>query len=109
MRDLALDSGGVFFDNNNDLEAGFQNAADLPEAYYLLAFSPQNLKFDGAFHPLQVKLVSPKGLSVQARHGYYAPKKPSDPTAQEKQEIQEAVFSQVRPTNFPLTSIPSFS
>ena len=47
-----------------------------PKPIYLLAFSPQNLKLDGAFHPIQVKLVAPKGLAVQARRGYYAPKKP---------------------------------
>ena len=70
MQALALDTGGVFFNNNNDLEAGFRKAAGLPEAYYLLAFSPQNLKLDGTFHPIQVKLVALKGLAVQARRGY---------------------------------------
>ena len=102
MQSLALDTGGIFFNNNNDLEAGFRKAAGLPEAYYLLAFSPQNLKLDGAFHPLQVKLVSLKGLSVQARRGYYAPKKPNDPTVQEKEEIQEAVFSQDETHELPI-------
>jgi VWFA-related protein len=91
---LALDTGGVFINNSNDLEGGFRKAADLPEAFYILAFSPQNLKLDGAYHPIQVKLVSAKGLSVQARHGYYAPKKSAEPGAQEKEEIQQAVFSQ---------------
>jgi VWFA-related protein len=99
---LALDTGGVFINNNNDLAAGFRRAADLPEAYYLLAFSPQNLKPDGAFHPLQVKLVSARGFSLQARHGYYAPKKSSDPNTQEKEEIQEAVFSQDETHDLPV-------
>jgi VWFA-related protein len=94
MESLAVDTGGIFFHNSNDLEAGFRKAASLPEAYYVLAFSPQNLKLDGAFHPLQVKLALPRGLSVQARRGYYAPRKPNDPTVQEKEELQEAVFSQ---------------
>ena len=94
MRDLALDTGGIFFDNNNDLNAAFQKTAGVPETYYVLAFSPQNLKLDGSFHPLQVKLASAKGLAVQARRGYYAPKRPIDPTAQEKEDIQEAVYSQ---------------
>ncbi len=94
MQFLALDTGGVFFNNSNDLEAGFRQAASPPKVFYLLAFSPQNLKLDGAFHPLQVKLVSARGLSVQARRGYYAPRKSNDPSAQEKEEIQEAVFSQ---------------
>jgi hypothetical protein len=102
MRALAYDTGGIFFENSNDLDAGFQKTAGVPEAFYVLAFSPQNLKLDGTFHPLQVKLVSPKGLAVQARRGYYAPKKPDDPTAQEKEEIQEAVFSQDETHELPI-------
>jgi VWFA-related protein len=102
MQSLALDTGGIFFNNNNDLEAGFRKAAGLPDAFYLLAFSPQNLKLDGNFHPLQVKLVALKGLSVQARRGYYAPKKPNDPTVQEKEEIQEAVYSQDETHELPI-------
>jgi VWFA-related protein len=102
MQSLALDTGGIFFNNSNDLEAGFRKTAGLPEAYYLLAFSPQNLKIDGNFHPIQVKLVSLKGLSVQARRGYYAPKKPNDPTMQEKEEIREAVYSQDETHELPI-------
>ncbi len=102
MRTLALDTGGIFFENSNDLEAGFRKTAGVPETFYILAFSPQNLKVDGAFHPLQVKLVSHNGLAVQARRGYYAPKKLTDPTAQEKEDIQEAVFSQDETHELPI-------
>jgi hypothetical protein len=102
MNSLSLDTGGIFFANSNDLDAGFRKTAAVPEAFYLLAFSPQNLKLDGAFHPLQVKLVSPNGLAVQARRGYFAPKKPNDPAAQEKEEIQEAVFSQDETQELPI-------
>jgi VWFA-related protein len=102
IQTLALDTGGIFFNNSNDLEAGFHNAAAVPETFYLLAFSPQNLKLDGNFHPIQVKLVSAKGLSVQARRGYYAPKKPTDPGAREKEEIQEAAFSPGETRTFPI-------
>ena len=93
MAGLAQGSGGIFFENSNDLEAGFRRAAALPDAYYILAFSPQDLKHDGAFHPIKVKLVSQPGLTLQARKGYYAPRKAEDPAAREKEELQEAVFS----------------
>jgi VWFA-related protein len=102
MQSLALDTGGIFFNNSNDLEAGFRKTAGLPEAFYILAFSPQNLKLDGNFHPIQVKLVARKGFSVQARKGYYAPRKPTDPTAQEKEELQEAIFSQDETRELPV-------
>ncbi len=102
MHDLALDTGGVFFNNDNDLEAGLRKTAAVPDAYYLLAFSPQNLKLDGAFHPITVKLIPSRGLSVQARRGYYAPKKPADPAVQEKEEIREAVYSQDETHELPI-------
>jgi len=102
IQELALNTGGIFFNNNNDLDSGFRKVAGLPEAFYLLAFSPQNLKLDGSFHQLRVKLVSAKGLQVQARRGYYAPRKPNDPTVQEKEEIQQAVFSQDETHELPI-------
>ena len=94
MHDLAISTGGAFFENSNDLEAGFRKVTGAPESYYVLTFSPQNLKLDGGFHPLKVSLASPRGLSVQARKGYFAPRPSPDPTIREKAEIQEALFSQ---------------
>jgi hypothetical protein len=102
MAALAQDTGGVFFQNSNDLEAGFRRAAALPDPYYVLAFSPQNLRLDGAFHPIKVKLVSQPGLTLQARRGYYAPRKADDPTVREKEEIEEAVFSQDEMQELPI-------
>ncbi len=102
MEALAQDTGGIFFQNSNDLEAGFRRAAALPDAYYVLAYSPQNLKLDGAFHTIKVKLASQPGLTLQARRGYYAPRKADDPTVREKQEIEEAVFSQDERRELPI-------
>jgi VWFA-related protein len=102
IESLARDTGGLFFHNSNDMGEGFRELTAAPETFYVLSFSPQNLKTDGAFHPLQVKLVSGKGLTVQARKGYYAPRKPNDPAVQEKEEIREAVFSQDETNELPI-------
>jgi VWFA-related protein len=94
LAEFAYGTGGAFFHNNNDLEGGFRQLATAPEYYYLLGFSPQNLKLDGKYHKLKVTLKDPQNLSVQARRGYYAPKKIPDAAEQAKQEIQDALFSQ---------------
>ena len=107
MQALALDTGGIFFNNNNDLEAGFRKTSGLPDAYYLLAFSPQNLKLDGAFHPIQVKLVGIKVLQVQARKGYYAPRKPVDPPSRKRKRSRKRCSQKTRLTNSPSMSIRS--
>lgn len=69
-------TGGLFFHNNNDVEDGFRQIAAVPEYSYTLAFSPQGLKADGHFHKLKVTVNENGNLTVQARKGYFAPKKP---------------------------------
>ena len=94
LSDLAYATGGNFFHNNNDLDAGFKSVAATPEYFYTLGFAPQNLKLDGSYHHLKVSLKDPAKLTLQARRGYYAPKHAADPAQEAKQEIEDAVFSQ---------------
>ena len=91
---LADGTGGTFFHNRNDIEEGLREAAAAPAMSYLLGFSPQNLKINGAYHTLKVSLTGKQKFSVQARHGYYAPRTIKDPAEAAKEEIQEALFSQ---------------
>lgn len=93
LAELAAATGGRYFHNDNGLKEGFDLIASPPEFTYLLGFSPQNLKFDGAYHALKVKLVTARGLDVQARRGYYAPRQSPNPEEDAKREIQEAMFS----------------
>ncbi len=94
MAELADATGGTFFQNSNDLGEGFRRLAAAPEYYYILGFSPQNLKLDGSYHVLKVSVPkTSEGLSVQARRGYFAPKHEIDPAEAAKQEISEALFS----------------
>ena len=99
---LADSTGGVFFHNNNDFDEGFRRLAQAPQYSYVLAFAPQNLKLDGSFHTLKVKLKNPQKLTLQARRGYYAPKHFADPNEQAKQEIEDAMYSQEELHNLPV-------
>jgi VWFA-related protein len=94
MAVLADGTGGTFFQNNNDMDEGLRRVSTAPEYYYVLGFSPQNLKLDGSFHGLKVTLKSPEKLTLQARRGYYAPKHVADASEEAKREIEEAIFSQ---------------
>ena len=102
MEDLAHATGGDWFHANNDLGDGFRRLATAPEFIYVLAFTPENLKSDGKFHKLQVALRDPKGLTLQARKGYYAPRRETDAVDQAKQEIEDAVFSREVIKDIPL-------
>jgi VWFA-related protein len=102
MAQLADATGGVFFHNNNDLVEGFRRVASTPEYYYVLAFSPQNLKLNGRFHNLKVTLKTPAKYSIQARRGYFAPKQLNGPEQEAKQEIEDALFSQEELHDLPI-------
>jgi VWFA-related protein len=102
LGDLAYGTGGTFFHNSNDLQGGFQLAGLAPEVSYVLAFSPQNRKMDGQYHLLRVELAKKSKYSVQARRGYFAPRKVEDPHELARQEIQEAIYSQEEINDLPL-------
>jgi hypothetical protein len=93
LAEMAFDTGGRLFEHNNDMDEGFRRLASAPEAMYVLGFSPVSLKSDGAFHELKVTVRVPAGMTVQARRGYYAPRKPTDPAETAKLEIQDAFLS----------------
>ena len=95
-------TGGSFLRNSNDFESGLKQAAETPDYYYVLGFSPQNLKFDGRLHSLSVKLSNPAKLTIQARKGYYAPKQAPNADEEAKQEIEEALFSQEEMHDLPV-------
>jgi VWFA-related protein len=94
LEDLSARTGGVFFHNSNDFDEGFRQAATVPDVYYVLTFSPPNIKLDGKFHSLKVTVNRHETLTVQARRGYFASAealagKPSSP-----EELEKVVFSQ---------------
>jgi VWFA-related protein len=101
LGELSDGTGGHYFHNSNDLAAGIRQLATPPEFVYLLGFSPQNLKYDGAFHALKVNLKV-AGQSIQARRGYYAPSHATSLEDQAKEEIREALFSREEMNDIPV-------
>jgi VWFA-related protein len=77
MAEFAEGTGGTFFHNSNDLAGGLQRLTALPECVYTLELSLTNVKMDGAYHSLKVK-VDRDGVNVQARRGYFARKPPKN-------------------------------
>ena len=102
LAELSEGTGGNFFHNNNDYGEGLKRTAAAPEFIYLLGFSPQNLKYDGLFHPVKISLKV-KGTEMQARRGYYAPRHAANAAEQATQEIREAIFSREEVQEFPVT------
>ena len=72
---MANDTGGEMFANFGDLGDAMSEMLERTSVTYLLAFQPENLKYDGKFNKLRVRLKNaPRGTQVVHRPGYYAPK-----------------------------------
>jgi VWFA-related protein len=72
---IADGTGGELYENFNDLSAAMGQMLKRTSVTYVLAFQPEGLKRDGAYHRLRVELKgSPKGTRVVHRPGFYAPR-----------------------------------
>ncbi len=90
LAQLALETGGVHFHNDNDLFGGLKQSADSQSFYYVLTYASPATASDGRYHRINVKVSRP-GLEVTHRKGYYAPRE--DPTyiALKKREVLDAL------------------
>jgi VWFA-related protein len=71
MRQMADDTGGKAFVDDNGLKAAVQEAVDEGSDYYTLAYTPADRNWNGDYRRIQVKL-SRGGVTLAYRHGYYA-------------------------------------
>lgn len=71
MQQIAQQTGGTAYVNDNDLKGAVASAVDNGANYYTLAFAPGGKKMDGRFRRLQVKLDG-GGYTLSYRRGYYA-------------------------------------
>ena len=72
MSVLASSTGGKFFHNSNDLAGGLVEIAALPEVTYSLSFYPDDIKENGSYHSLKVKVPGHSDVTVSTRPGYFA-------------------------------------
>ena len=72
---MAKDTGGEMFSNFTNLGDAMDEMLERNSVTYLLAFQPGNLKPDGKFRRLRVRLKdAPRGTQVVHRPGYYPPR-----------------------------------
>ena len=81
-----------------------------PTYTYILAFSPQNLKYDGSYHGLKISLVNAKKVDIQALAGAIGllPAPPMPPNRRKKRSAKPSSRS-MRSATFLSTSPQSSS
>jgi len=73
LAEMADGTGGTYFHNSNDLNAGLKELTETPACIYVLELSLDGVKPNGSFHGLKVK-VDRKDTTLEARRGYFIPK-----------------------------------
>jgi len=101
MDALAQESGGRTCKNTNDLSRCVEAALNDGGSYYELAYYPQDIKWDGAFHKITVK-AKRSGVKLNYRRGYFA----RDELAQLAKTTPEKRLQQVCEDFLPATDIP---
>jgi VWFA-related protein len=91
---MAKATGGDFYENSNDLTVAMKEMLERTSVTYVLAFQPEGLARDGAYHKVRVELKDAKGMRVVHRPGYYAPRPYAQRSAHEKlMDAAEKVIS----------------
>jgi len=91
LNSLAVDTGGRFFHENNDIKAGLDSMLAENSAYYVLGFQPDASKWDGKFHKLKVAVAGRPDLLVQARAGYLARDEKAGPIVSADPSLAEEI------------------
>jgi VWFA-related protein len=88
MREVARETGGRAYINQNEIKDGVERAFEDESATYTLGYYPENKKYDGKYRSIKVK-VKRDGVDIQTRRGYYA----IDPTETKGYNPQAEVAS----------------
>ena len=100
---LASDTGGRAFTDSNDFGEAFTRAQRDLSAYYLIGYSSANATRDGRYRKIQVRVVTRKGLRVEARAGYYAERDFSHTNARDREtQLDDELNSAVSSTDLPV-------
>jgi VWFA-related protein len=75
LKELSNSTGGLFFNNTNNLRPAFERVQDDLRNYYLIGYTPTNATYDGKFRNIEVKVKRPN-VTIAARKGYFAVRDP---------------------------------
>jgi Ca-activated chloride channel family protein len=80
LRTLSTETGGrlFFVENIGELPAVYQRIADELANQYTLAYTPKNLRRDGAWRAIVVRVDRPN-TQARTKRGYFAPSVPKTP------------------------------
>jgi hypothetical protein len=97
MKILAARTGGRAFYNSNNISGAIRRTIDDSRITYTLGYYPADVKWDGTFHPIQVKVDVP-GARVRSRTGFFALPDPPGSPRMARADISQTVSSRLEAT-----------
>jgi len=76
MKKMTQETGGRVIEVGNKLDKlkdAFAQIANELRSQYNIGYTPTNMKRDGSFRKIEIKVANNKDMKVQSRNGYYAP------------------------------------
>jgi VWFA-related protein len=99
MATLSSDTGGKAFFDSNDFAPAFQRLQQDTSAYYTLGFRSTDLRRDGRYRKLTVK-INRNDVKLEYRAGYYAPTDFKHATNEDRErELEEQLASDLPATD----------
>jgi hypothetical protein len=102
MDTLAARTGGKAFYNTNDIFGAVRQAVDDSRFTYQLGYYPENSKWDGSFHEIEIETKRPD-VQVRARKGYFALPVPKSTPDSRRDALQLAAASPMDPAQIAIT------
>jgi VWFA-related protein len=90
LAQMAGDTGGSFFHNDNDLYKGLKQIVRRQPCYYILTYASPSPKANGTYHRIKLELSRP-GLEISYRKGYYSPKEEMTFEKRKREDIIDAL------------------
>lgn len=85
MQELAEETGGKAYIENNQIDKCVADAVENGSSYYTIAYAPQMGNQNNQFRSIRVKVDDDRGMRLEYRRGYYteAPQQGAEPGAQQ--------------------------
>ena len=97
MKEMARETGGIAYVNQNEIKQGVALAMDDSLAYYTIGYYPDDKKWDGKYRSIKIK-VNRDGTDARYRKGYFAVDPAELKDRKAEQEVAEALQDQAPAT-----------
>jgi len=97
MKEMARETGGIAYVNQNEIKQGVALAMDDSLAYYTIGYYPDDKKWDGKYRSIKIKM-NRDGTDARYRKGYFAVDPAELKDRKAEQEVAEALQDQAPAT-----------